>query len=81
MNIVLTFTISFLLIIVGVGIIASNTYQELVEEETVDYHMGPITRRYEWRTKNHVLAALGGVLLAIGLVILAYSFIDVIFYD
>jgi len=80
MNVTLFFIVSFALIILGVGVVASAMYQELVEEEP-DYHMGVVRKRYEWRSRNPVVAMLGGVILVAGLMLFAWVFIDVAFLD
>lgn len=80
MNVLWVFIVSFVLIILGVGIVASAMYQELVEEE-LDYHLNLITKRYEWRARNPMVAMLGGVILIVGLMLFAWVFIDVVFLD
>jgi len=80
MNVFWFFVVSFALVILGVGVISTTVYQELVEEKT-DYHMGSVMRRYEWRTDNPFVAALGGVILMVGIMLLAWSFIKVTLLD
>jgi len=80
MNILFSFVVAFVLIILGVAIVSATTYQELVEEE-LDYHMEFIRRHYKWRTRNPVAAMLGGLILVVGLMLFAWTFIDVVFLD
>jgi hypothetical protein len=80
MNVLYVFVVSFALIILGVGIMASVMYQETIEEP-LDYHMGLVRRHYEWRTRAPVVAMLGGVILVVGLTVFAWVFIDVVFLD
>lgn len=85
-----TLTIAGLIVVfIGVLMITSTAYQELVEdvpppEELTpeDYHMGMgPTPKYEWRSRSPVITMIGGILCAVGAVILVVVFVLVYLED